>query len=819
MLLLASNTFAQTNFNAIATAYVTTTISQHVVFNSTMQQGGTFTLSVLAHNGGGRAGQSDTANVKIEFYTAGGSLVTSANSTYNANLLNPQNICGNPCIDTSVPWSTLTISKTLTSAEAANVAYARVSMYGIDGSYWAGDYGPWYRAPTFQQNGGGNLLYNPEFGPYNGVQAQGWTTSPGLGACQGAWGGSNPCIANSDGTPGVSTVGLVANENGGGPSATGGTTSGTAGGYNNTMTVTNAGTGATAGAAPAPTVTGTSVTYTTRNVVNGNTTTVYRTPVTTTTYSDNTTTTTNGTEALYQTRISSTVVTNKIVNGVLTTYSTPVVKVIPASGTTTLESNGAQTVTTQNVNQGLNAEVFRYDPKNYNCFLGICTWNFTYHTPSTDRNNYGGPVNSYRTTNGMFFSTNSNLPNNDNSLIGRNEGTVIRFTGTISAPITASKPAGTVYRLYFYNNSDDGFKLNINGGTIINQNTTITYQSVFGTTNNGYMDVVAGQTYNLEAWYWNTTGGLGHTLYWDFGDGMRTIPNSAFTDGSIGNIDIDLTGFSYSNSAVVPIEGTASSLWPESDGITDSQIIQRNSAKDRLNAVGLGNRIDLYSDGSNNNVTIEQVGNWNRIQGIAGGNARVAGFGNSVDIQQGDTGSGRNLIELYVQGNGNNVTLSQARNTTTGTRDGSESGGHYMQLNMTGDVNTVTMRQGNDGGASSGHFAILSVSGSSNNLTIKQANDNEKQFFGSVNGNSNVMNVMQSNTGQHYLDLTLTGNSNSASITQKGSGSHQATVNLTNGGGANSASLVQQGATAQSINITQVCTNPAGCSVTVTQGN
>lgn len=252
LLLLCSSAFAQTGYNAIATAYVTTTISQNVVFNSAMQQGGTFTFSVLAHNGGGRAGQSDTANVKIEFYTAGGALVTSVNSNNSANLPNPQNVCGNPCIDTSVPWTTLTTTTTLSSAQASTVAYARVSMYGIDGSYWAGDYGPWYRAPTLQLNSGGNLLYNPEFGPYNNVTAQGWTSSPGFGACQGAWGGSNACIVNSDGVPGTSTVGLVANQNGGGPSATGGTTSGTPGGYNNTMTTTNAGTGATAGSPPPP---------------------------------------------------------------------------------------------------------------------------------------------------------------------------------------------------------------------------------------------------------------------------------------------------------------------------------------------------------------------------------------------------------------------------------------------------------------------------------------------------------------------------------------------------------------------------------------
>lgn len=255
LLLLCTQVFAQTNYNSIATAYVTTTISQTVVFNSAMQQGGTFTFSVLAHNGGGRPGEADTANVRIQFFNSSGQQLGAAvTSAYNRNLPNPNGAPGNPWADPSVPWTTLTVSSTNCGGSCANVAYATVSMYGIDGSYWAGDYGPWYRAPTFQQNGGGNLLYNPEFGPYNGLNAQGWTTSPGFGACQGAWGGSNACIVNSSGTPGTSTAGLVANQNGGGPSATGGTTSGTAGGYNNSMSVTNAGPGTgTPQTPPAPT--------------------------------------------------------------------------------------------------------------------------------------------------------------------------------------------------------------------------------------------------------------------------------------------------------------------------------------------------------------------------------------------------------------------------------------------------------------------------------------------------------------------------------------------------------------------------------------
>jgi hypothetical protein len=217
-----------------------------------MQAGGTFTFSALAHNGGGRPGEADTANVRIQFYAAGGSLISTVNSNYNKNLPNPNGAPGNPWADPSVPWTTLTVSSVNCGGSCSNVAYATVSMYGVDGSFWAGDYGPWYRAPTFQKDSGTNLLYNPEFGPAYGYNAQGWTTNPGMGACQGAWGGSNPCIVNSDGTPGQSTVGLVANQNGGGPSTSGGTTSGTAGGYNNTMSTTNAGAGTGTPQTPPP---------------------------------------------------------------------------------------------------------------------------------------------------------------------------------------------------------------------------------------------------------------------------------------------------------------------------------------------------------------------------------------------------------------------------------------------------------------------------------------------------------------------------------------------------------------------------------------
>jgi hypothetical protein len=257
-----------------------------------------------------------------------------------------------------------------------------------------------------------------------------------------------------------------------------------------------------------------------------------------------------------------------------------------------------------------------------------------------------------------------------------------------------------------------------------------------------------------------------------------------------------------------------------SSNITSTQQTLMVAARPRRNAIGLGNRIDIYSDGSGNSVTIEQVGSFNKIHGLggAGTNAHVAGFGNSVNIQQGDTLSGRNLIELYVQGNGNNLTMSQARNTTTGAQDGTESGGHVSRVSIAGDTGTYIFRQGNDGGSSSGHFLNYTMTGSGGTHRVTQANNGEKLAFISIAGSNNNDTIIQSGTGNHFLDLSITGNGNSANITQKDSGSHKATISLINAGGPSSATLVQQGTTNQVYSITQQCANLSGCSVSVTQG-
>jgi len=292
------------------------------------------------------------------------------------------------------------------------------------------------------------------------------------------------------------------------------------------------------------------------------------------------------------------------------------------------------------------------------------------------------------------------------------------------------------------------------------------------------------------------------TYYYDLNDGVTS------TDQAAGSTPAN--------------PGQAGSVCSDcfSSNITTAQQALLDAARVRRNAIGLGNRIDLNADGSTPIVTIEQVGNYNRVQGLGGTgtNAHIGGFGNSVNIKQGDTLSGRNLIEMSVQGNGNNVTMSQARDTATGSQDGQESGGHILRLSVTGNSATYVLRQGNDGGANSGHFINYTMSGGGGTHTVRQSNNGEKLAFISITGNNNNETVTQSGTGNHFLDLTMTGNNNNANITQSGTGSHKATINLANVGGASSLTLTQQGGTNQVYSISQQCANLSGCSVSVTQG-
>lgn len=458
---LLTATVAQAQFNsgsnyntANMSFQANSTISQDIVFDSNMQAGGTFDFTVNVHGGGGRPLQHDTGNIKLQFYTSSGALVTSAQTSYTNNLLQ-MNAWSSAPGDNSEPWSTLSLSYNLTAADAASVAYVKVTMIGTDSSWWAGNYGPQWQMPTLTFNGGStNILYNPEFGVDPGnVQAQGWASSTNYSGVCGVTSGSATCVTNA--------TGVTANMSGGGYSATGGSTSGTPGGYSSTLTsttilatVNNGGVppSGSGGGSPGPV---TNNSGTTASNPSGTTVT---TVTNTGTYTNDGTTgaVTNNTGGAYTNNGTGGDVTNA---GTFTNGANGTVGAVTNTGTFTNNNvTGAVTNSGTFNNNGTTGDVINQSAGTFN-------------------NNSGGTTGSVNNA-GTF----------------NNSGTVTTVTNTGTFTNNTGGVTGSVANNYgsFYNSGTTGAVTNSNGGVF-----------------NNYMAGVTGNVTNGSASTFNNAGTVG----------------------------------------------------------------------------------------------------------------------------------------------------------------------------------------------------------------------------------------------------------------------------------------------------------------------
>ena len=582
---------------------------------------------------------------------------------------------GNPGIDPAVPWTTLTVSSVNCGGSCANVAYATISMYGVDGSYWAGDYGPWYRAPTFTLNGGANMVYNPEFGPAYGYNAQGWTTSPAMGACQGAWGGSNPCIANSAGQAGQNTTGLVANQNGGGPSTTGGTTSGQAGGYNSAMSTTNA------SGAPPKTVVSTSTTYTTSSTTSGTTTYNYRTPVTTTTWSDGTTSTSTGTKALYSTAVQTSTAKSITIGAYIYTFTI-------VTTTTTLAADQSSTSTQ------------------------------TGYISDGDMNVSGDGQNYVQIYQGN--STGASWASLQNVQAGASWycPTCAVTSGTVIS--VSNDGAGS---LYFY-------LADANGNPILSENNQTYYFTNITPTVKPAFDGTLTQTNNPTSQTITSGTGSSAGISQQQQSRVNAWANTTLGTGNSINLDVNGTG----NGIYIEQVGNANMVQGNS-GSAATVYGDNNNIKITQGVVGTGqNMVKMDVQGTGNNLDVKQARDDNGVPTGTNGHYQsitVGGFGNVINTQQSNVTLGSQYQETTVNGNGNNVLTKQTDNgnkvmftTVTGdlntvnaTQRGT--GQHQLTTNLTGSSNSVTVLQ--DGSTANKANIDLTNAGGAATLDLQQS--------------------------------------------------------------------------------------------------
>lgn len=181
------------------------------------------------------------------------------------------------------------------------------------------------------------------------------------------------------------------------------------------------------------------------------------------------------------------------------------------------------------------------------------------------------------------------------------------------------------------------------------------------------------------------------------------------------------------------------------------------------NGVGSAVRTSGANSGVGSAVIIEQIGS-----------------SNSTTVSQ--SGTDKNYIKYYANGNNNSLTASQTSTSSSAT--------NYVELSVTGSNNTANITQQSTGGTKGVLAAV-------------------------ANGNNNVT-IQQKDNGNHYLEVNLSGHNKTVNVVQQGSAAHMANINLS--GGATSITTTQSGATQQFYSITHNCATPSCAAITVTQG-
>ena len=211
------------------------------------------------------------------------------------------------------------------------------------------------------------------------------------------------------------------------------------------------------------------------------------------------------------------------------------------------------------------------------------------------------------------------------------------------------------------------------------------------------------------------------------------------------------------------------------------------------------NVIAIEQSGDNLSLEIEQVGYNNQIGMLD--SASYINNAPNLDIhivQYNFTNNINKILFDEVSGSNNTFKLGQGvawQNDGSYTYDGAEGGGHYMEIDLYGDNNSLKWHQTNQSGATDGH-----------------------DFNFHLAGDWNEINGRQQSSGVKDMDLTIYNDDNLVTLRQKGANtSHTANITL-DGTYGTDLTLIQLGTTAQSYSLSQTCYTVGGCTVSVTQG-
>ena len=265
----------------------------------------------------------------------------------------------------------------------------------------------------------------------------------------------------------------------------------------------------------------------------------------------------------------------------------------------------------------------------------------------------------------------------------------------------------------------------------------------------------------------------------------------------IGSTAQTLTQTGDNNDAVIDCHGERCDITVTQDGDGNdahAELGNQNGHND--------NKIVIYQKGDTNDSYVEADGDSNNLD----------------SHQQSDD----NFARVVVTGNYNEIDAWQGKHSD-GSHDGEEAGDHEVYWTVTGNSNNLRSYQTDTNRASggAGHHIANVITGNNNDVKHTQKGKAGHDGFIEIDGNSNTVELYQrGNGGQQWADIVLDGDYHSVDATQRGTMAHSFEVDLTNSGGAYSVTSTQttnNTTTSKTYSLTGICTNTAGCSVSVSQ--
>ena len=289
-------------------------------------------------------------------------------------------------------------------------------------------------------------------------------------------------------------------------------------------------------------------------------------------------------------------------------------------------------------------------------------------------------------------STNINYNWGGGYVMGTNryDGVEIHFTGYITVPGSGSQT------ITFYDYSDDGFILNVNGSRVISN-----WQEQGPGYWNGAGSIVlqGGQTYAFDVWWYENGGGAAVAMYWNQSGSITLIPDASY----LTTMPVDPKKFGDGGTSLPATSITSAQQTKINQTLTTHNLVYidqsaGNNTYVKVTQTGDYNIVKATITGSNQSLTTTQTGNHNYEESVVSGS-----FNTMNNTQLGDS---KSLFQT-ISGSNNNITTSQS------------GGNHFLDLNIPTNGNTVSVTQS---GVAQKQFS-LTINSPNVGVTVQQTNN------------------------------------------------------------------------------------------------